>query len=262
MLKKITLCSMVAMLCGGSSLALAHTGVKDQATEGKTLYTAFTIGHGCAAAEGDTTIPVIAQSAVFPNSADAVAHKIVTNTDNTTTETVIDDLSTEIQGAVGGAVVGLSPGGVQDTNVFKAIKEVPDANGNVLALQFTNGKLQTDLVGLTQFKVSGIKFQPTSCAKSLKVRIAVANWCKKTQNSNDDARVDLWFGHPTTLFNDGGVMPSNYATAPYWTTLTVNRDLTANPLPTTCETTYDVASEPSDDDIDTKLPIKGYWPTP
>lgn len=262
MLKKITLCSLAAVMCGSASLAFAHTGVKDQGTEGKTLYTGFTVGHGCAAAEGDTAIPVIAQSAVFPNATDSVAHKIVTNSDNTTTETVLDDLSTEIQGAVGGAVIGLSPKGVQDKNVFSKLESVTDVNGNVLALHLTGGKLQTDLVGVIPFKVSGVKFQTTSCAKSLKVRIAVANWCKKTQNTNDDARVDLWFGHTTSLFNDGGVMPSNYATAPYWTTLTINRDLATNPLPTTCTTTYDVATEPSDDNIDNKLPIKGYWPTP
>ncbi|MDD5754195.1 MAG: hypothetical protein PHN45_05520 [Methylococcales bacterium] len=160
--------------------------------------------------------------------------------------------------------------------------------------------------GLSPFGINGFQFQPTSCAKTLKIRVAVANWCAKGASSyNDPARVDLWIGHTTPKFKDQVVMPSSDPNSIFWTTLTVNRDLAKNPLPGTtgfdvttgsvinrkdpgwdagngvksdkvscaAATDYDtVYIEPSDNDIDTYMPIsaakypKGtsgalYWPT-
>lgn len=253
--KKLTLCSMAAVLCGAGQLANAHTGIKDQATEGKTLYTGFTIGHGCGSTDVPTQLPVIAQSAVFPNATDSVAHQL--NSDGTNGATI--DLSTVISGAIGGAT-GLSPKGVQDHNIFRKAAAIKDSAGSIRGLELTSGNLDTDFVGVVPFKVSGLTFVQTSCAKSLKVRIAIANWCEKTNDTNDDRRVDVWIGHMTTLFNDPGVMPENFATSPYWPTMTVNRDLVANPLPSSCGAGFDVAVEPSDADIDANLPVKGYWP--
>lgn len=255
-IKKLSLCATVALLCGAAQIATAHTGVKDSATEGKTLYTAFTIGHGCAAAEGDPTIPVVAQSAVFPNGADSVAHQI-NPADNT--DGPVIDLATVITGAVGGAT-GLSPKGIQDKSVFNNQKVLTDDAGSVRGFQFTDGNLDTTLMGLPPFRVSGLSFVTTSCAKSLKVRIGIANYCTNSKKTSDDNRADIWIGHLTKKFNDEGVMPSNFQTAPYWPTLTVNRDLVKNPLPASCGTGFDVAVEPSDADIDKYLPIKGFWP--
>lgn len=261
-LKKLTICSLTTVMCGAGQGVLAHTGIKDQATEAKGLYTGFTITHGCGTGEGATTVPVKAQSAVFPNASDSVAMKI----DPVTFAETVIDLATVITGAIGG-VTSLAPGGIQDRNVFKEITEIPDALGNVRAIDFTDGNLNTTLVGVIPFRVSGVNFAPTSCAKSLKVRIAVANFCTKSKGLAKDNRADVWIGHMTPLFNDPGVMPNDFETKPYWPTLTVGRDLVANPFPANCKTVngvtgYDVAVEPSDADMDANLPIKGYWPKP
>lgn len=265
-IKKLSLCATVAMLCGAAQIASAHTGVKDSATEGKTLYTAFTIGHGCAAAEGDTTpLPVVAQSVVFPNATDSVAYKI-NPADGKDGDAI--DLSTVVSGAVGhgstatpaGGLIGLSPAGIQDKSVFNNQKELVDDAGSVRGFQFTDGNLDTTLMGLIPFRVSGVSFVPTSCAKSVKVRIGIANYCTNSKKTSDDNRVDMWIGHMTKKFNDPGVMPSDFETAPYWPTMTISRDLAKNPLPASCNGGFDVAVQPSDADIDKYLPIKGFWP--
>ena len=264
-LKKLTLCSLAAVVCGAGQAAYAHTGVKDTATEGKSLYTAFTLGHGCQdTAEVnqealEALLPVRAQSVVFPNGTGSEAFKI----DPTTKAETSIDLADYIAGADGG-VVTLSPGMVQDKNVFKKQKELPVGDANVLGIQFTNGNLDTTAVGLIPFKVTAPTFTAKlqdgttwNCAKSLKIRIAIANYCKTTKNENKDNRADIWIGHLTTKFDDPGVMPHDWETSPYWPTLTVNR---ASVLDDSCGAGFDIAVQPSDVDIDTYLPVKGYWP--
>lgn len=260
MLKKLTAYSLATVIMGAGQMAFAHTGVKDQATEGKSLYTAFTIGHGCGSIANPTQLPVIAQSALFPNAADSVAYKLDANGK----DGAVFDLSKAIVGVVGGGVTTLGPKAVMDKSLFTKLQSIiPDAStGVVRGFRFSGGSLPTDMIGLPPFKVSGISFQKTSCAKSLKVRIAIANFCQTTRDTNYDRRVDLWMGHMTTLFNDPDVMPENFATSPYWPTLTVNRDLVANPLPAACTNGgFDVAVEPSDADIDNNLVFPGYWPS-
>lgn len=263
MLKRATVFSMAAAMFGAAPAVLAHTGIKDQATEAKSLYTAATITHGCGVTHGGDTIPVIAQSMVFPNRSDAQAFRI--NSDGT--EVPINPANYIDLGPAGRAAlpIVIAPSGVQDHNVFANEVVKYDPNKNKRGFAFTNGSLQTDLTGVIPFRLSGIKFKTTSCAKSLQLRIAIANWCKTTQDTNDDFRADIWIGHMTTMFNDWGVMP--YPDNPvgqgvFWPTLTVNRDLATNPLPASCDSGFDIALQPSDKDIDTNLPIQGYWPKP
>lgn len=266
-LKALSLYTLVAAICGAGQAAYAHTGIKDSVDEGKSIYTAFTITHGCQDTPGkEKLLPVAAQSVVFPNSvnpAGAEAFKI--NADGS--ETAID-LTTELEGTVGDSLATLSPGMVQDKNVFKKQKEIveidtkgtPEATDDVervRAIQLTNGNLDTTAVGLIPFRVTAPKFKAASCAKSLKIRIAIANYCNKTKNTDKDNRSDIWIGDVTPLFNDGGVMPHDWETSPFWPTLTVKRT-TANNC--AAEQQYDIAVQPAESDIDNFLGIKGYWP--
>jgi hypothetical protein len=260
MFKKITTYSLVALLFGTGSVALAHTGVRDQGVEGKTLYTAFTIGHGCGSTANPVQLPVIAQSIVFPNAADSVAVKLGLASDGTTvTETPID-ITTEITGLTAGAGLStLSPKGVNDGLMFKKASSIVNELNVIRGLKFSGGKLDPTMVGVVPFRVSGVKFEPTSCAQSLKVRVAIANWCKtnatnKAQAGDEDRRADFWLGTPTAKFSNPNVISSGY-----WPTLTVARDLVANPLPASCNGVgYDVAIQPSSADIDKYLPMAGF----
>jgi hypothetical protein len=234
----------------GPSSDSPHTDVKDQAVESKTHYTGLVITHGC---QDDSQIwrlfPVTVVSSVFPNNGDSVAYKI----DPVTAAETSVNLADHIEGAIGG-LPSLSPGMIQDKNIFKKQKEIVDASGRVRGVQFSRGKLDTNAVAVLPFRVSTPKFLAGSCAKKLKVRIAVANWCERSKA--DPNRADIWMGQTTKLFNDPAVMPNDN----YWPTLVVNRNLANNPLAESCGKGFDLAVQPSGADIDRFLPVKGYWP--
>ncbi|MFO1419111.1 MAG: hypothetical protein U1E83_10635 [Methylotetracoccus sp.] len=247
-----------------SPLSLAHTGIKDPGTAGSGLYTAATIGHGCGIGTKGTK-QVTAQSLVFPWGISDGSDGNLVATVGTTPADLTDFLDTTDP-----KLFSLSPGMVQDKNVFQAQVEVTDANANVVAINFTKGNLDTTAVGVIPFRVSlpdladgqtnsDGSVEAESCIKTLKVRIGIANWCSKTQDESQDFRADIWIGHLTTKFDDPGVMPNDFATSPFWPTLTVNR---ATELPASCGAGIDVNVEPSDAFIDQYLPIKGYWPQP
>jgi hypothetical protein len=241
--KKMTLSSLLFALCSASSLAFAHTTIKDQATEGTTLYTAATITHGCG--EGvKPNLPVIAQSMVFPNG----PNSIVTRLDAPEEPIALGDV------LVGGShAAGLiDPGAIQDKNVFSTIEELTDATGVVRGIHYADGELQVDLVGVIPFRMSGVTFVKESCVTKVRVRIGIANWCHHDPGVR---RVDAWIGRTTPVFNDPRVISLDF-----WPTLTINRDLAANPLPESCGAGYEVALEPSDEDIDQYLPLPGFIP--
>lgn len=276
---------------------------------------------------------VIAFSAVFPNSpnfADVIirgskgtASTQEAGTGNVTKagdyvtgeETVIDDLSNHIVGSgtkSSGVPLTAALSLVNTGNIFMNTIPVVDSKGNARGWQSWSGTspfsgpalLETakkadgsDIseTGLAPFGINAFQFKPESCAKALKIRVAVANWCEKGAKSyTSDSRVDLWIGHLTTKFNDPVLMPNANAKPVFWSTLTVNRDLARNPLPGTkgfnpekgtvidrtaagwdtgskdttgaaitsskvscaAATDYDtVYIEPSNDDIDAYLPI-------
>lgn len=291
MFKKITLCSATVLMLGSVSMAFAHTGVKDKILENTSTYTAFTVTHGC---NGNVSLgnrlDVIAVSAVFPNSPDPTKAKIYKLTSAGLQGETLADLSADIVGVVAGKGftnlgLGLVAGG---GTLFPNF--IPNAEVDKTATPSAEGAYPTTIrgfhtwqgvpyggnpllesvvseIGLVPFKVGAIQFNPASCAKSLKVRIAVANWCRRGSASKTmDDRVDVWIGHTTPLFNDQRTMPRATAydpatEVPYWPTMTVVRDTVANPLPASCTTNtdgtkgYDLAIEPTSADIDANLPI-------
>ncbi|MFZ2311753.1 MAG: hypothetical protein WAV82_03970 [Methylobacter sp.] len=278
--KKLALYSVATVMCVAGQSALAHTGIKDKVTENVAGYNALTITHGC---NGNVTLgdhqDVIAMSVVFPNAADPSLAK-VSQLDSKGIQVgpALPDLSDDIEGVasgVGFTSLGLglvASGGTLFANIIPTV----DGSGAIRGYHtwagpkpYLSAPLQESVVsttGLSPFKYGAIKFKATSCAKSLKVRAAVANWCKKgPKNADADDRVDVWIGHMTKGFADPRTMPYNEtdvaAGKSYWPTMTVNRDLTANPLPKGCGEGFDLAIEPTDADIDAYLPIpKAEYP--
>lgn len=316
----------LALLAGTTQLAHAHAGFKDQILEGTAKnWNAVTITHGCntnAGGEG-SNVPhkdVIAISAIFPNSpnfgdviirgskgkpaAAATATTPAVEGFTTGEETIIPNLANDIVGSTAdttplkAALTVVTSGGTLFANTIPVV----DSKGNVRGWQGWTGSpfnspsllesakkadgSDISTTGLSPFAINGFQFQPTSCAKTLKIRVAVADWCEKGAKSyKSPSRVDLWIGHMTTKFNDAEVMANAGANPVFWSTLTVNRDLARNPLPGTkgfnpetgtvidrtvanwdgkgttkiaCDqpTDYDtVYIEPSNADIDTYLPI-------
>jgi len=133
--KTLTRLAMAAALCTAGAQALAHTGVKDQATvskdSGATSYNAFTITHGCSGGEDGAPIRVKGQSAVFPYG-DHTVWKNLANNKTVTAAHVIGN----------GVLFNLNPGAIQDSSLFSTVTEKadgpadPNAHGAIL--------LQTD----------------------------------------------------------------------------------------------------------------------
>jgi hypothetical protein len=300
-IKKLALYSVATVMCVAAQGAFAHTGIKDKVVENVSGYNALTVGHGCASnevAEGSPTVRqnVIAVSAVFPNATNPAQTKI-TQLDSTGAPvgSPLPDLSEHIVGIAPGtgfSKLGLglvTGGGTLFANIIPAVdKANPDAP-IIRGLHtwagpkpYLSAPLEESIVsatGLVPFKYGAIQFQPTSCAKSLKVRVAIANWCRSGPTSKNLAdRLDVWIGHATGKFKDPLTMPYNAtdtaAGKVFWPTMTVYRNITgspatatsaevpANPIPATdahgnaCpQGGYDLAIEPSDADIDAYLPI-------
>ena len=248
--KKFAAYSVAAALIAASQGAFAHTGVKDTvdvtSLSGKASYNAFTITHGCAAGEGAEPIPVIGQSAVFPHGDSAVWVKLGATPTPITAQEVI-----------GAPSINLAVAGLQDSSVFAVQNEEADELGVVHAINWKKGKLDPTLYGLTTFRVSVPKIVD-KCVSRLRIRMAVANWCKKS-NEADDAennRADWWFTAETgtTKFTDPEIIQPSY-----WTTLTANNlEFDA----ASCGEGYEVAVMPSGADIDKYLPHPAFTVRP
>jgi hypothetical protein len=184
---KLTLCSLAAMLVAGQ--AFAHTGVRDEATEGTTSYNGFTITHGCGEHSGDMPYPVLGQAGLFPFGADAVwkdneGNVIVQEGPLTNPDTggpinngngiiASDALSLSVTGYAGFA----SP--------FATTQEIVNDKGSVQALFWKDGAMEPKLNAITPFKISA----PTivdDCTR-LKIRVGVINYCDIGKNEANDA---------------------------------------------------------------------------
>ena len=241
-----TIAGLALLLAAGA--AAAHTTVRSQATESVTEDNALRIGHGCETPDG-ANLPVVMQSVVFP--------------------TVSPELSASDGSAVAGLAAVIEQGTlvglvrvIQDRSVFRAQQVKLDALGNQTGFSGTEGALDPDLPGRTPFQFTAPKFVANSCAKRLLVRVAIADVCiagAGIVDSVQPGKVNLWipdngsqyatFGKPLSL--DGIGSPA---------TLTVNRNLTTNPLPPACGAGVDVTVTPSAADVDANLPIPGVWP--
>lgn len=248
-MKRVAICSLATVIFGAGQGVLAHTTVKDSSVnEGSRVFTAFSIPHGCGTAADDISLPVIRQAAVLPNGNAVIAFRLDTN------EPILD-LSTVIVGGIPGAgLVGLSPALIQDHSLFTRLTQIKDGSGRVRAFKWSRGSLQTDLLGLVPFRFTAPEIQPTSCVKSVKVRVAVANYCSTKQTTL--SRADIWIGRLTPLFDDPAVVSVGF-----WPTISVNRKSTSA-LDPSCGVGFDVAVEPTDADIDGLLTFGGFWPTP
>ncbi len=236
----------IALAFAGAGItAHAHTTIRSQATESVTEDNAARIGHGCEASSGDNR-PVIAQSVVFPT-----VSPILTASDNS----AVPNLAAVIeQGTLAGLVRG-----VQDRAIFQQQQIKRDANGNAIGFSATYGMLDPSFQGRVPFQFVAPKFVASSCAKRLLVRIAIADICVRgTTDSVRPGKVNLWI---PANGSDYATQAQQYSVDGVGSpaTLTVNRNLTTNPLPASCGAGIDVTVTPNPVDVDTNLPIPGFW---
>jgi hypothetical protein len=244
-IKKAAMVMGAALFAVGST-AFAHTTVLNQMTEGVTADNALKIGHGCTTPAG-FMVGVVAQSAVWPTD-----NPQVTASDGS----AIADLSQVI---VQGSLTGLlSP--IQNRDIFQQQQLKLDDLGNKIGFSGTKGNLQEPgWLGRVPWQFAPPKFVASSCASQLLIKVAIADVCIRQIGGYDLGYVNFWIpdngsAYATAahaLHNDEGVG------AP--ATLTINRNLTTNPLPAACGAGMAVTVTPSPDQVDNDLPIPGYW---
>ena len=237
---------MASLFFAINPLAFAHTTINDQGIEGTTVKTYINIPHGCGDATKEGNLGIEAMAVVFPNALDSEPTR-----DDTGEAISLSEVITGANDHNGGLVV-VSPRVVQDYNVFSNITPIRDANNNIHGIYYTDGYLDPGLVGYAPFQATVGSFVPESCAKSLAVKVAIANYCTKHSGVR---RADIWIGKLTNVFTD-----PNIVSVDFWPQLIINRDLENNPLDPSCGEGYDASLEPSAADIDQYLLIDGYQP--
>lgn len=248
--KKFTLCSLTGIVLAASQGIFADTRLQIPVIpENTQVYNALVIEHGCDdPVNGGTGTPVFGQSVVFPDGVDSAITVGGVDSKQPLTDFVqnLGNLNQKIQ----------------SNDVFPLEAEKADKLGNVYGFWGGDGKLPGTYTGLNPFVTGSVLIEPTSCAKSVTFVFAIADVCKMTNLSGFNTETaNLWTpavgsnydGKPET--NDGYDSPA---------TLTVTRNLTANPLPTSCSAGVDVVVTPSASQINRDMPVvingKQEWP--
>ena len=240
-LKTLAAISVTAVMSVAVQSTFADTGIRDKAVEGVTAYNAITIGHTCEVPETGAHRPVIGQSIVFPT-----LNPSVTRTD-TAAAVALEEVIEQ------GSLVDL-PQLVQDRNIFTKQNEKTNADGQVVGFFGAYGNLQYNLRGVVPFRMGAVNFVPESCAKTLLVKVAIADICTRTFPPKPGT-ANLWIPNTTTKFSDAAIDGIGSPAV-----LTVSRDLVNNPLDAACGSGFDVVVAPSNEDIDKNLVIRKYWP--
>lgn len=224
----------LAIACAGlaAQAAVAHTTVQVSATEATTTYNNLVIGHGCTV--NGVAMPVIAQSVVFPS-----VNPIVTIGGTVTSAITENPLSITTFANIAQLI--------QNRNIFTKQAEKKNASGQVIGFEGTDGSLDPNLHGLVPFRTAGVSFKASSCATQLLVKVAIADICVKNGAAN------LWIPSVTPKYANPSV---DGIGAP--ATLTINRDLVKNPLPSSCGAGYTITLTPSPEDVDANLPLAGH----
>ena len=214
--------------------------VREELEGSSSIVNHINIPHGC------NGIAIQAMSVVFPNG-EATAVRTDTQEEVELTEN-IDGLP--VQGVKA----------IQDHRIFRKIQNqrglTAAGTTDVRAIHYSKGRLDPDLVGLVPWRGTFPRFTENSCATTLHVNMAIANYCTKSKTNED--RADVWMGMLTPLFDDPVVVVQS--PPGFWPTLAVVRDLDNNPLPVACGDGFEIAVSPTAHDIDQHLPIKGFWP--
>ncbi|WP_045225842.1 hypothetical protein [Methyloterricola oryzae] len=225
--------ALAATMAGSN--AFAHDEITTQITEGETADITLAINHGCETPTGGVNA-IVAQSVVFPGA----------------------DISSIEQGNLAGLVDTVSP------NLFPNQAEKLDSLGNALGFSGRGATLQTISRGRVKFAFTAPNFVAESCVKKLNVVLVVADICQNNNPKIRPGKVNIWMpaltGGPST-----GIVAQAAANGidGYGTdepaTLTINRDLSANPLDPSCGDGTEETVSPTTAEVNAKLPIPGFW---
>lgn len=233
----------VALLMGVSHSAFSHTRLETPTVaEGVRVTNNVVIGHSCG--DGKSTI---ASTVVFPDGVDSII-----KVNGAPTTDTIDAYVTNY---------GNLYQKILDHSVYASEDEKKDANGNVVGFWVKDGKMPEGYTVYLPFRAGAMFIEPSSCARSVKVVLGIADICKVTSIANfADGVLETWT--PAVGSSYDGVGLGGYDSP---ATLTVVRDATNNPLDAACGDGLDVEIVPSAAQLNRDMPIKSssgkqYWP--
>ncbi len=232
------------LLLGASQSALSHTRLEiPTVSEGVRVTNNVVIGHSCG--EGKQTI---ASTVVFPDGVDSIV-KVNGAQSSDTIDSYVSNYGNLYQK-------------ILDHSVFQFEDEKKDADGNVVGFWVKGGKMPEGYTVYLPFRAGAMLIEPTSCARSVKVVLGIADICKFTPISGfKDGVLETWT--PAVGSNYDGVGLGGFDSP---ATLTVTRDLANNPLEAACGDGVDVEIIPSAAQLNRDMPIinkgKQVWPKP
>lgn len=296
--RKTALSLAAVTLASISTAGHAHTTVFNSvpAYLGANSLNYLQIGHGCLEENTGERLPIIAQSVALPIASPTILFKdVATGTITNANGNLNDFTASDHTGAVsplqsvGDVIRPVFPqsGWTQTTINYDAgiesrvIGWYSKTPANSFKLPGTSAYTEQP------FRVSTVNVLPTSCARSLQVKIAIADVCKlnKWPVTKENAAADLWIPNTTPKFpyanvdavgtpiDAGNPAAGSKPLTGYPATLTLWRDqlgtnpgaapsgtggassAKANPLPANCGKGYDVIVYPSNTDVDTNLPL-------
>lgn len=251
-IKKIALSVVTGSLLATSQLAFSHTRlqtpvVDENSAKHSSNYNNEVIGHGCKnATTGNADIDTYATVLVFPDGVDSSITEGEVATDKPLTDYVQN----------WGSPVKV----IQSKDVFERQEVIKDSLGNKLGYWAGLGGLKGGFTGLIPFRTSGVIIEPTSCAKSVKFIVAIADICEITTVSGfEDSKVMLWTPAVGSMF-DGAETLNGYDSP---ASFTVNR---TSDMPASCGDGVDVVVTPSAAQLDRDMTIEiggtQVWPKP
>ncbi|MBX3617081.1 hypothetical protein [Nitrosomonas sp.] len=230
----------IAAFAGTTQFAMAHTRLETATVAENTRITNnVIISHGC----GEEN--VIGTSVVFPDGVDSTI--LVDGNPHT------GSLTDFVQNWGNLMQQNFS------TAVFSSQDEKTDSLGNVVGFWAGGGNsLPHTLNGYIPFRAGAVVIEPTSCAKSVKFYISIADICEITDTAGfSEATVNLWTHNNLGTAYDR-VSTTDDGPASYIVTRT-------SALPTSCGATgVEVEVKPSAAQINRDMPIKfngtQVWP--
>lgn len=249
--KKLILTTVMGSLLAASQITSAHTRLQTPVVDENTAahgsnYNNEVIGHGCKDAEGNAIIDTLATVLVFPDGVDSII-----SVDGETTDKPLTDY---VQNW------GSPVKKVQSNDVFTREEVIKDPLGNTLGYWAGLGGLKGGFTGLIPFRTSGVIMEPTSCAKSVKFVVAIADICEITDVAGfSDDKVMLWTPAVGSTFD--GTEDLNGYDSP--ASLTVNR---VSEMPSSCGDGVEVMVTPSAAQLNRDMTIEiggtQVWPKP
>jgi hypothetical protein len=243
-IKRIAYSTLTVGILAASQSVFAHTTLQtNRVVEGTRVYNNATIGHGCGGETG--SLPVIANSIVFPDGTDSII----------TVDGVVEEGATLDQYlSWGGNISHIPSRDVFSQNKVNFGRGGEEAENAVGSHSWHGSLAPHGTVGLVPLRINGAFINEESCASSVKLEVAIADVCKLTGVSGfaKPGVVNFWTPFVEgSLFNraDGENEAASF---------TITR---ASDLPESCGGVgVNVVVTPSADQLNHDMPIPGVWP--